>query len=426
MMYFPLEKIGNAGGFGIVWKCMDENNNIFAMKQLKIKNMEAIERFGREVRLVQRLNHPNIIKIIDYNLECEPPFYVMPLYSNSLSEIIPNLRNDYKRQLTIFNSILSGVDYLHISGVFHRDLKPANILYNSDTDIVITDFGLSIQQGSDSTLLTRTNVGFGTERYCSPEQERDGHNVDERTDIYALGKILEDIVSNFNNYHDYDEGIKFIINKCTKIDREERFKNILELQRNVSDVYKLLLENNKPEMLEKELIDLAFNNLNENEVYSLALRVNSSNNMDYIRDFFSGISYEYYSYLEKKNEELMNKLINRICKYWHDEKWTFSYIDFIANVIKKIFDASQNIEIKAKLLDQLIRISINYNRYYAMDIAKYLLKEIMDNNGVQIALENLLRNNWINIEQLQLKLDETPSLILKLIEDKQNEEMHLY
>ena len=76
----------------------------------------------------------------------------------------------------------------------HRDLKPGNILYNNDKDIAITDFGLGIQIDSSSTQLTKMTV-FGSDRYCSPEQGYNSHDVDERTDIYAVGKIIEDIVN---------------------------------------------------------------------------------------------------------------------------------------------------------------------------------------------------------------------------------------
>ena len=111
---------------------------------LKNNSEFGIQRFEREVRLLSRLNHPNIVKIIASNLVADQKFYVMTLYQCSLTSVIPHLVNDYSRQLLIINSILSGIQYLHSEGVIHRDLKPDNILCNSDTDIVITDFGLGI------------------------------------------------------------------------------------------------------------------------------------------------------------------------------------------------------------------------------------------------------------------------------------------
>lgn len=196
MKYNRIRQIGKEGGFGQVFECEDEYGNKYALEVLKNNSEFGIQRFEREVRLLSRLNHPNIVKIIAGNLVADQKFYVMTLYQCSLASVIPHLVNDYSRQLLIINSILSGIQYLHSEGVIHRDLKPDNILCNSDTDIVITDFGLGIQINSDSSTMTKTTV-FGTYRYCSPEQWSNSHEVDYRTDIYSMGKIIEDIVTNF-------------------------------------------------------------------------------------------------------------------------------------------------------------------------------------------------------------------------------------
>lgn len=112
------------------------------------------------------------------------------------SWFLPDLYNNYDRRYKIISGILSGVAYLHSEGVLHRDLKPENILYNSDSDIVINDFGFSRQIDSDSTRLTQFGSVFGTYNYMAPEQQRDASNVDEKADIYSLGKVIEDIVTN--------------------------------------------------------------------------------------------------------------------------------------------------------------------------------------------------------------------------------------
>lgn len=214
MKYNRIRQIGVEGGFGQVFECEDEYGNKYALKVLKNNSEFGVQRFEREVRLLSRLNHPNIVKIIASNLVAEQKFYVMTLYQCSLSSVIPHLVNDYSRQLLIINSILSGIQYLHSEGVIHRDLKPDNILCNSDTDIVITDFGLGIQINSDSSTMTKTTVS-GTYRYCSPEQWTNSHEVDYRTDIYSMGKIIEDIVTNFGENRNINSSIRMIIDKCT-------------------------------------------------------------------------------------------------------------------------------------------------------------------------------------------------------------------
>lgn len=91
MQFSNLQPIGAPGGFGQVYKCNDENGIIFALKMLIKFEEEASLRFDREVRIMSRLQHPNIIKVIASNLQVENKFYVMPLYSQSLLQLIPRI-----------------------------------------------------------------------------------------------------------------------------------------------------------------------------------------------------------------------------------------------------------------------------------------------------------------------------------------------
>ena len=186
------DEIGS-GGYGNVYKSArvidgKAGEIIYAVKKLK-KNLDenAIERFKREVRILKILNHPNIIKVITENLECDEPFYVMPLYKQSLKGILDELKDDYERLKLIFNSLFNGIEYLHNEGVYHRDLKPENILINADSDLVINDFGLGLKVDSNTTRLTKTGMYMGTFYYMSPEQLNDAKHIDHRTDIYSIG-----------------------------------------------------------------------------------------------------------------------------------------------------------------------------------------------------------------------------------------------
>ena len=165
----------------------------------------------------------------------------------------------------IINSILSGIQYLHSEGVIHRDLKPDNILCNSDTDIVITDFGLGIQINSDSSTMTKTTV-FGTYRYCSPEQWNNSHEVDYRTDIYSMGKIIEDIVTNFGANRNINSSIRMIIDKCTMQNREDRFSSIAELQNFINNVYSLLMGEDDLQQLDDALLRLSSHQVSNDEL----------------------------------------------------------------------------------------------------------------------------------------------------------------
>lgn len=242
MKYFIDNKIGEPGGFGDVYDCHSELGDRYAIKMLKTDDENAVLRFQKEVRLTSRLNHPNVIRIIACDTEGENKYYIMPKYQCSIVQIIPMLYNNFDRQYNVITEILNGLIYLHEQGVLHRDLKPQNILYNSDTDIAISDLGFSRQIDSDSLRLTQYGDVFGTQRYISPEQAQNSENVDDKTDIFAFGKILEDIVTNFLQYPIPNDEIGYIIDKCTNPHANRRFASSRELKSMVDNVYQNMLK----------------------------------------------------------------------------------------------------------------------------------------------------------------------------------------
>jgi len=133
--YVDFEK-KDSGGFGIVTKCKREvDGKIFAKKKLRSQDEDSIKRFGREVRLISSLDHPNIVKVIARKLDGKPYWYAMPLYSHSLRDIVKELHGNDDRIHQIFSSVLDGIEYAHSQGVIHRDLKPENVLMNSDSGV---------------------------------------------------------------------------------------------------------------------------------------------------------------------------------------------------------------------------------------------------------------------------------------------------
>lgn len=410
MNYNLIKPIGKEGGFGQVFECEDEYGNKYALKMLKDNSEFGIQRFEREVRLLSRLNHPNIVKIIASSLVTEQKFYVMTLYQCTLSSVIPLLGNDYSRQLLIINSILSGIRYLHSEGVIHRDLKPDNILCNSDTDIVITDFGLGLQINSDSSTMTKTTV-FGTYKYCSPEQATNSHDVDCRTDIFSMGKIIEDIVTNYGANRNINSSIRMIIDKCTMQNREDRFSSIAELQNFINNVYNLLMGEDDSQQLDDALLRLSSNKIIYDELIDLALKLQENSDKEKTETFFSNINDWAYQYLEKTNLVLMQGLVKSICNYWDQGGWPFSYIDRIADCGSKIFRLSNNAEIKADVLYLIMDLSIYYNRWHAMRVVIDLFNEVWVDVALQTRLAMKLNEKRLDIDVIFTNGEALPPLI---------------
>jgi eukaryotic-like serine/threonine-protein kinase len=208
--YRILDQLGR-GGMGRVFKAQHRTmNRIVALKVLAptvMKSERACELFLREVRAAAQLNHPNIVAAYDAN-ECEGRYYLVLEYVDG-----PNLEQlvreqgplpvsqacDFVRQTAL------GLLCAHERGMLHRDIKPANLLLQrggldgKSPDLVkISDFGLARLQAPNAkvdgeidaagrTILTKENTVMGTPDYLSPEQARNLHKADIRSDLYSLG-----------------------------------------------------------------------------------------------------------------------------------------------------------------------------------------------------------------------------------------------
>lgn len=198
--YRSLDVIGQ-GGAGIVHRVIDQDEKELALKILCREPLtrEAVKRFKNEIRVCERLDHPNITKVLDrgFSLEGEQklPFYVMRLYGTTLRK---KMKTDWSvaERLMCFSRILDGVEAVHGYDVFHRDLKPENILIDeADDAVVVADFGIAhVAEELLFTLIeTKKDEKLANFQYAAPEQRARGKVVDRRADIFALGLILNEL-----------------------------------------------------------------------------------------------------------------------------------------------------------------------------------------------------------------------------------------
>jgi Tol biopolymer transport system component len=217
--YQVLSLIG-VGGMGEVYRARDTRlNRDVALKVLPevfARDVQRMARFEREAKLLASLNHPNIAAI--YGLEESGPIraLVMELVEGpNLAERIRGGAIPLDEALPIARQVADAVEYAHDKSVIHRDLKPANIKVKEDGTVKVLDFGLAKALSDDPTegdmsnsptlsmAATRQGVILGTAAYMSPEQAK-GKQVDRRTDVWAFGAVLYEMLTGKQAFHGDD------------------------------------------------------------------------------------------------------------------------------------------------------------------------------------------------------------------------------
>lgn len=212
-----------------------ENNNTYIREIADLR-----DRFSVEVKTQYTLNSEDynlIAPIVLFNLKGEKPYFIMELAQCNLRKLIENGMSDSEK-ITAIKQILNGVKLIHKNNYIHRDLKPENILKYPNGKYKISDFGLVKDMDTvRAEIKTRFNPnGLGSDGYRAPEISDSGI-FSEKSDIYALGKIINDI------YHQTaPKGVRSLITKCTSYFPEDRYETVDELIKSFSDAVNHILE----------------------------------------------------------------------------------------------------------------------------------------------------------------------------------------
>ncbi len=190
--------VAGVGGMGVVYRTRDEELGVdTALKVLRPElggDPAVVERFRSELRLAREVSHKNVVRIHDIGEHEGLRFLTMRyVEGRSLSDVLEHEGPmPPERAVAIARQVASALEEAHRAGVIHRDLKPGNMLLDADETAYITDFGIARSLGRDG--LTRAGAVIGTPDYLSPEQIA-GDPVDARTDLYALGIVLYEMLT---------------------------------------------------------------------------------------------------------------------------------------------------------------------------------------------------------------------------------------
>jgi eukaryotic-like serine/threonine-protein kinase len=197
--YDLLEKIAE-GGMGAIWKGRHRTTGatvaVKIMPAHMANNATLLKRFEQEFRAASRLDHPNIVRALDYGEADAGPYLVMEfVQGESLGQRIEREgRIPEAEAIRIIAQVAQGLHRAHKQNLVHRDVKPDNILVTSEGVAKLADLGLVKEMETDLNL-TKTGRGLGTPHFMAPEQFRNAKNADARCDIYSLGATLYQMVT---------------------------------------------------------------------------------------------------------------------------------------------------------------------------------------------------------------------------------------
>ncbi len=196
---YEIQDVIGRGGMATVFRAhqvsMNRSVAVKVLPEQYVSDDTYIQRFNQEVAIVSKLEHRNIVPVHDYGEYNGQPYIVMRyMPGGSVDDLLKNGSIELETVADIIEQIAPALDYAHSKQVLHRDLKPSNVLLDDDGGAYLTDFGIARVLGEPAHSGITTQGVVGTPSYMSPEQAQ-GLPLDGRSDIYALGVMLFELVT---------------------------------------------------------------------------------------------------------------------------------------------------------------------------------------------------------------------------------------
>lgn len=389
------------GGFGRVDEVELPNGERAARKTLDpIYNLtsevyqKVRKRFEREVNTQSALPSHIVLPILYAALDDEKPWYIMPLAEKNYWDQIEEDQDREIINIEPIADILNALEELHDLGYVHRDLKPENILFHEGR-WKLSDFGLVMPTDEAISRFTSTNSLWGTKPYMAPEQYRRFRDVTHLADIYSVGCILHDLVSDSKRTPFQQiscEGpLAPIIEKATESDPNRRFQTVSKLRGALNTaLYEPTVSSG---LLSDEWVELLGSVDNWEEIWSIETLeefVKFLNNVNHTSEeaglIFDALDEEALGSLYFFDNQLWKAIAEFYCQYSYGS-FSFAYCDVIANRLRSIFDLGKP-GTQALAVLAAANLGSSHNRWYVMSIVlKMVGPNICDTLARRIAIE---------------------------------------
>lgn len=385
------EKIDNyvitevlAGGMSEVYRVFDSTER-YVLKIVKADATEEdIRLFRREIRILQKLKHPNIMEIVADTYNADRPYYVMPNCGKSFVELACSQMPDFEL-LNYAVPFCEAIQYAHESEVYHRDIKPQNVLLYKGI-VKVSDFGLSRFVNRDTATMTKTSTTAGTAGYMPPEYlTGEFKNGTVESDIYMIGKTLYYVFSHGKDISNVraemvSVPIFSIVDKCTKDTPTQRYSSVSTIVNELKK-YRELLEaaETAPKTIKEIKATYKPNTPQYNKEVFKTLSTLGYNPMDWGDVLQELRDQELVQVLTYNRDSIVSLSLHFIdCIKNPSDFVQFDDIDEYARFTKILVNLNTDESIKQSLIFFMLNTAITFNRFTAMKVVANILNEQID------------------------------------------------
>jgi len=397
------------GGFADVYRAIDKKRTghnrtpvvaVKVLRDVETVDPEAIRRFQRELRLLEGLAHPNLIPILGQGATAaDGIWYAMPLAQGSLVDFLHEFQNKPATILDLMRQICAGLAYVHAAGIIHRDIKPGNILRTEVGGWALADFGLAVEAERQTTALTSTmRAGLGSWWYTAPEQWKNARTANQLSDVYSLGKVLQELVTGESPVNNEMPAGPFrpIVVHATENRPERRYPNVVEFLAAIERAVDApkgqweTAEDTAQRLLERvRLPKPADDDLTELLAWAQALDEDNDQDMVALSRVLPWVSSWSIRQLWAVDSGAFRRIFERYSEHIAGRSFGFDYCDVLADFSGNAVEQTADPGILRVTVSSLAELGRRHNRWHVRDVLTELLQGIRDPEMVIAAIEGL-------------------------------------